>query len=80
MGGSKSWIWTNREQYWRIEWDQNSWTREAYKQGEQAHELWLVAFYMCIFMCLLTLHKFLNLTCMLVCCMLVIELDWWFEN
>jgi hypothetical protein len=30
---------------------------------------------MCIFMCLLTLHKFFNLICMLVCCMLVVELE-----
>jgi hypothetical protein len=35
----------------------------------------LIAFDMCIFMCLLALHKFLNLICMLVWCMLVVELD-----
>ena len=36
LGG---WTWTKREQHWRKEMDQNSWTREAHKQGEQAHEL-----------------------------------------
>ena len=30
---------------------------------------------MCIFMCLLALHKFLNLISMLVCCKLVIEFE-----
>jgi hypothetical protein len=35
----------------------------------------IVAFDMCIFMCLLALHKFLNLICMLVWCMLVVELE-----
>jgi hypothetical protein len=35
----------------------------------------LVAFDMCIFMCLLALHKLLNLICMLVWCMLVVELE-----
>jgi hypothetical protein len=42
----------------------------------------LIAFDMCIFMCLhcIALHKFLNLICMLVCCMLVIELEWWYDN
>ena len=34
-----TWTWTKREQHWRKEKDQNSWTREAHKQGEQAHEL-----------------------------------------
>jgi hypothetical protein len=32
---------------------------------------WLIAFDMCIVMCLIALHKFLNLICMLVWCMLV---------
>ena len=40
----------------------------------------LIAFDMCIFMCLLALHKFLNLICMFVWCMLVVELEWWFDN
>ena len=35
----RNWRWTKREQHWRKEKDQNSWTREAHKQGEQAHEL-----------------------------------------
>ena len=80
MGRSRSWTWTKREQHWSMKEDQNSWTREAHKEGEQAHELCFVAFDMCISMCLLALHKFLNLICILVCCMLVIELDWWFDN
>ena len=42
------------------EMDQSSQTREAHKQREQAHELRLIAFDMCIVMCLLALHKFLN--------------------
>ena len=46
--------------------------------GEQAHELSLIVFDMCIFMCLLALHKLSNLICMLVWCMLVIELEWWY--
>jgi hypothetical protein len=35
----------------------------------------LIAFDLCIFMCLLALHKFLNLICMLVWCMLVVEFE-----
>ena len=35
----------------------------------------IVAFDMCIFMCLLALHKLLNSICMLVWCMLVVELE-----
>ena len=49
-----------REHHQRKENDQNSWTKEAHKQGEQAHELCLIVFDMCIFMCLLALHKFLK--------------------
>jgi hypothetical protein len=48
--------------------------------GEQAHEHWLVTFDMCIVMCLLALHKFFKLVCILVWCMLVVELEWWYEN
>jgi hypothetical protein len=40
----------------------------------------LFAFDMWIVMCLLVMHKFLNLICMLVWCMLVVEFDWWYDN
>jgi uncharacterized membrane protein len=42
--------------------------------SRQAHEL-VSLHLMCIIMCLLALHKFLNLICMLVWCMLVVEFD-----
>jgi hypothetical protein len=42
------------------------------KVGE-ASSTCLIAFDMCIFMCVLALHKFLNLVCMLVWCMLAVE-------
>jgi hypothetical protein len=31
-------------------------------------------------MCLLALHKLLNFICMLVWYMLVVELEWWYDN
>ena len=40
----------------------------------------LFAFDLCIVMCLLALHKFLNLNASFVWCMLVVELEWWLDN
>jgi hypothetical protein len=44
-------------------------------RGSKLMNFGLFAFDMYIVMCLLALHKFLNLICMLVWCMLVIELE-----
>ena len=75
-----------------IEEDQHSWKRST-QVGGASSWTWLFAFDMCIFMCLLAfvcVHIHV-LACICMCfkiyicnacvwCMLVIELDWWFDN
>jgi hypothetical protein len=82
LGRSWIWtlIWTKREQHWRMEKDKKFLDKRSTQVGRASSWTWLFTFDMCIFMCLLALYKFLNLICMLVCCMLIIELEWWYDN
>jgi hypothetical protein len=68
------------EQHWRIEKDKKFLDKRSTQVGGASSWTWLFAFDMCIFMCLLALHTFLNLICMRVWYMLVIEVEWWFDN
>ena len=76
-----TWTWTKREQHWRIERDQNSWTKEKHtSRGSKLMNfdwLHLICAYSCA--CLHCI-SFSILICMPVCCMLVIELEWWYDN
>ena len=49
--------------------------KKSTQVGGASSRTWLFAFDMCIFMCLLALHKLSNSICMLVWCMLVVELE-----
>ena len=65
-----TWTWTKREQHLR-NWEGSKFLDKRSTQvGGQAHELWLVAFDMCIFMCLLALHEFFKIwyACLCVVC------------